>query len=258
MSGVRLAIRQLRYENRALWRNSASAFFTFVFPLMFLVIFTLIFGNDDITGPGGRETTAATFYTGAIAAFSIVNACYTTLAMNVAISRDRGQLKRIRGTPLPPWAFLAGKIGITVLVAILLVAIVTAFGWLFYDVSVPTNTLPGLVLALVVGAAAFAALGLAITSFVRNEDAAPAVVNATILPLLFISDVFIPLDSAPGWLGTVASIFPVRPLAESMHTAFNPFTEGAAIDVRNLLVMAAWGVFGILVSMRYFRWEPRR
>jgi ABC-2 type transport system permease protein len=258
MTTLVLGFRQARYEMLAFWRNPAAAFFTFVFPLMFLVIFTLIFGNDDITGPGGRETTAATFYTGAIAAFSIVNACYTTLAMNVAISRDRGQLKRIRGTPLPPWAFLAGKIGITVLVAILLVAIVTAFGWLFYDVSVPTNTLPGLVLALVVGAAAFAALGLAITSFVRNEDAAPAVVNATILPLLFISDVFIPLDSAPGWLGTVASIFPVRPLAESMHTAFNPFTEGAAIDVRNLLVMAAWGVFGILVSMRYFRWEPRR
>ncbi|MEZ4501396.1 MAG: ABC transporter permease [Dehalococcoidia bacterium] len=258
MSNVRMVLRQLRYENVALRRNTAAAFFTFIFPLMFLVIFTLVFGNDDITGPGGRTTTAATFYTGAIAAFSIVNACYTTLAMNVAISRDRGQLKRIRGTPLPPWAFITAKILNTVLVAVLLVVIVTVFGWLFYDVSVPTNTLPGLVLALVVGAAAFAALGLAITGFVRNEDAAPAIVNATILPLLFISDVFIPLDSAPGWLGTVASIFPVRPLAESMHTAFNPFTEGAAVDVRNLLVMAAWGAVGVVASMRFFRWEPRR
>ena len=258
MTGVRLALRQLRYENRALWRNSASAFFTFVFPLMFLVIFTLVFGNDDFTGPDGATTTAATFYVGAIVAFSIVNACYTTLAMNVAISRDRGQLKRIRGTPLPAWAFLAGKIGISVLVAVLLVAIVIAFGWIFYDVEMPVSTLPGLLLALLVGSASFAALGLAITGFIANEDAAPAVVNASILPLLFISDVFLPLDSAPAWLETVANIFPVRHLASSMHAAFNPFTEGTAIDVVDLLVMLAWGAFGVLIATRYFRWEPRR
>ena len=101
MSGLRVALRQLRYEQRSFRRNPPAAFFTVVFPLMFLVIFNLLFGDDPIDVAGG-VTSASTFYVPAIAALSIISACYTNVAMSVSITHDRGVLKRLRGTPCPP------------------------------------------------------------------------------------------------------------------------------------------------------------
>ncbi len=256
MSAVALAIRQVRYENRAFWRNPAAAFFTFAFPLIFLAIFNLLFGNEELKVPGGTTNTS-TFYVPAIAVFSVVNACYTGLAMSVSLARDQGLLKRTRGTPLPAWAFLFGRVAHMTLVAVLLVAIVTAAGALFYDVDVPTRTMPAVVVALVVGAAAFSSVGLAVTAFIPNADAAPAVINAVVFPLLFISDIFIPPGNAPDWLATVADLFPVKHLSLALQTAFNPFETGAGFEPAHLAVIAAWGVGALLVSMRYFSWEPR-
>lgn len=257
MRGLRLALRQVSFENRSLRRNPASLFFTLVFPLIFLVIFTLIFGNSEIRVEGGT-TTAATFYVASIVAFSVINACYTSVAMNVAFAREAGQLKRLRGTPLPPWAMLAGKIGHAVLVGFMLVIVVSAFGRVFYDVDLPTRTLPAAILALAVGSAAFAAIGLAVASFIPNADAAPAVVNGIILPLLFISDVFIPSNQGPAWLKTVANLFPVRHLSMAMQTAFNPFEQGSGFEFGDLAVVAAWGLGAAFFASRYFRWEVRR
>ena len=102
MNAFALALRQVKYENTAFWRNPVAAFFTFVFPLMFLVIFNLLFGNDKLELPGGTAHTS-TFYVPAIAALSVISACYTNVAISVALSRDQGLLKRTRGTPLPAW-----------------------------------------------------------------------------------------------------------------------------------------------------------
>ncbi|HEX4935069.1 MAG TPA: ABC transporter permease, partial [Gemmatimonadaceae bacterium] len=201
---MRLAVRQLRYENLAFWRNPPAAFFTFAFPLIFLVIFNLVFGDERIEVDGGT-TRASTFFVGGIAALSVVNGCFTGLAMSLAFLRDEGVLKRVRGTPLPAWAYLAGRIGFNVLLTVALIVIVISAGALFYDVDVPTSTLPAFLVTVAVGSAAFAALAFAINGFIPNAEAAPAVVNATALPLLFISDVFIRSDDAPGWLGAVAS-----------------------------------------------------
>jgi len=257
MNGMRLAVRQLRYENLAFWRNPAAAFFTFFFPLIFLVIFNLVFGNGTIEVAGGT-TKASTFFVAGIAALAVVNGCFTGLAMGLAFARDEGILKRTRGTPLPAWAFLAGRIGFNALVTVLLVVIVIGFGALFYGVSVPTTTMPAFVVTLAVGSAAFAALAFALNGFIPNADAAPAVVNATVLPLLFISDVFIPSDGAPDWLNALAAFFPVSHLSEALQVAVNPFESGSGFRLGDLAVMAAWGVFGLLVALRYFSWEPRR
>jgi len=246
MSGIGLALRQVRYENRAFWRNPAAAFFTFVFPLMFMVIFNVLIGR------GSGE--ASRFFTPAIIVFAVITATYTNLAMSVTIARDEGILKRIRGTPLPAWAYLAGRILHSVVIALLLVIIVAAFGAVFYGVKVPWTHLPELVLTLVLGAATFCALGLALTAFVPNADAAPAVVNATVLPLLFISNVFIPLEGAPAWIDAVSSVFPVRHFADAMLDVY----AGNGFAWSDLGVMAAWGVAGILVALRFFSWEPRR
>jgi ABC-2 type transport system permease protein len=257
VSSVSLVLNQARYANRSFWRNPAAAFFTFVFPLMFLVIFNLVFGNEDIDVPGGTVDTS-TFYVPGILALAVINACFTGLSQIVTNARDLGVLKRLRGTPMPPFAYLAGRIVQSIWVMAILVVLVIGFGVVFYGVDVPTDRLGALAIALVFGAAAFCALGLAITGLIPNADAGPAVVNATILPLLFISNVFIPTENAPDWLNEVASIFPVVHLANALHAVFSPFETGSGIEVKDLVVLAAWCAIGILAALRFFTWEPRK
>jgi ABC-2 type transport system permease protein len=257
MNMVALTLREARYDMRAFWRNPAAAFFTFVFPLMFLVIFNLVFGDETLDVEGG-EIDTSTFYVPAIVALSVISACYTNIAIGIAFARDRGILKRVRGTPLPALSFLLGRILQATLVAIILVAIVLALGVLFYGVDLPGKQFPAFCVTLIVGAATFCALGLAVTAMIPNADAAPAVVNASILPLLFISNVFIPTENAPQWLNDFASIFPVAHFASALHSTFNPFETGTGFDIKALAVIAAWGVLGIVLAARFFSWEPRR
>ncbi len=257
MSALRLLLRQVKYENRAFWRNPAAAFFTVVFPLMFLVISNLIFGNTQIEIHGGAAD-QSTFYVPAIAAFAVISACYTNIAMMVSGARDRGMLKRTRGTPLAPWVFLGGRIIHATLIALLLSALITVFGALFYGVDIPSNTMPALLVTLAIGAASFCALGLAMSALVPNADAAPAVVNASVLPLFFISNVFIRLSDAPGWLLVIGDIFPVRHFSEALQAVYNPYQSGAGFhEPWRLAIIAAWGIVGLLVSMKFFSWEPR-
>ncbi len=256
MTDLGRAALQVRYTNTAFWRNPARAFFTIVFPLMFLVIFTLIFGSGTVTVAGGTRVAVATFYIPAIAAFSVITACYTNIAMSLAFTRDAGVLKRTRGTPLPAWVFLFGRIVHAVLVAFLLVALCAGFGALFYHASLPTHTLPAFLLTLTLGAATFCALGLAVTAAIPNADAAPAVVNASILPLLFVSNVFIPLQNPPTWLDLLSKIFPVRHFADAMVQSFIS-GAGAGVNGNDLVILAAWGLGGLLLAVRTFSWEPR-
>ena len=255
MSGAGLTIRQVRYTNKAFWRNPASAFFTFAFPLMFLVIFTALLGNGQLS-IGGKEVQQSTYYVAAMAAFSVITACYTNIAIAVSFQRDAGVLKRTQGTPLPGWSYLSGRVIHAVLIAIILVVLCAAFGAAFYAASIPSGTtLARFVVVLLVGAASFAALGLAVTAAIPNADAAPALVNATILPLLFLSGIFIPLgDDAPTWMVWVARIFPVKHFADGMQSGF----IGLRFTWTDVLIVAAWGVAGLVLAARSFSWEPRR
>ena len=255
MTDVGLALRQVRYENRAFWRNPAAAFFTFAFPLLFMVIFNVIFAETGGAAPGAR---ASDFFTPAIIVFAVITATYTNIAMTVSIARDSGVLKRIRGTPLPAMAYLFGRIAHAVLVALLLVAIVAAFGAIAYDVSFPWEHIGALTLTLAVAAASFCALGLAVSALMPSADAAPAIVNATILPLLFISNVFIRLEDPSAWMDLLAGFFPVRHFADAMLAIYSPAMAGGSFDPLDLAVMGAWGVAGVLFSLRFFSWEPRR
>ena len=256
MSTLALALRQVRYEDLAFRRNPISAFFTVVFPLIFLVIFNLLFGNEQISFEGGTAR-ASTFFIPAIAALALISACYTNLAIMISVHRGDGLLKRFRGSPLPTWAYLLGRIIHVTLVALAMVAVVVAAGWLFYGVDVPTNTLPAFVLTLVLGAAVFCALGMAVSGLIPNADAAPAVTNGTILPLMFISDIFLRLDDAPRWLELAGDLFPVKHLSLALQTAFDPFEQGYGFEPLHLAVMAAWGLGATVVALRFFSWEPR-
>ena len=257
MSAISLTLKQTRYVNKAFWRNPPAAFFTVAFPLMFLVIFNLLFGNDELPVPGGRAT-MSNFYVPAIIAFAVISASFSYIAMGIAFSRDEGVLKRIRGTPLPPSSYMAARVLHSILIALLLTAVATIAGALFYDVDVPTTTMPAVLVTVLLGAGAFCALGLAMTAVIPNAEAAPAVVNGTILPLLFISDIYIPDNDAPEWLRTFASFFPVKHFSEALQEPFSPFATGSAFAWGHLAVIAIWGVLGIGLAIRYFSWEPRR
>jgi ABC-2 type transport system permease protein len=256
MSDLAQALRVVRFTNKAFWRNPANAFFTFAFPLMFLVIFTALFGTDTVR-VAGREISTSTFYVGAIATFSIITATYTNLAINISFTRDLGVLKRIRGTPIASWSFMVGRILHAILVTLLLVAIVVAFGALFYDAEVPTDTLPAFLVTMAVGAASFSALGLAITTVIPNADASPAIVNASILPLLFLSGIFIPILDPDAWYVTLAKVFPVYHFAKAMESAYFS-VSGSGFEGGHLLIMGAWGLGGAIVASLFFSWEPRR
>ncbi len=256
MNSLTLALRQVAYTNKAFWRNPASAFFTFAFPLMFLVIFTAIFGSGQVTTASGVTVSTSTFYVPAIAAFSVITACYTNIAIGLSFTRDTGVLKRIHGTPLPAWAYLAGRIIHAVLMALLLVAFCAAFGAVAYHATLPSSGLPAFLLTLIVGAASFCALGIALTAFIPNADAAPAVVNASILPLLFISNVFIPLQNPPAWMDALSNIFPIRHFADALVGSFLA-VHGSGIQGSDLVVVGVWGIAGLVIGVRFFSWEPR-
>jgi ABC-2 type transport system permease protein len=255
MSTTALAARQVRYVNKAFWRNPASAFFTFAFPLMFLVIFTALLGHFRVT-VAGRIINSSTYYVASMAAFAVISACYNNIAISVSFQRDAGILKRTNGTPLPGVAFLGARIVHAVLVAILLVIITAAFGVAFYSASVPSGlSLLQFVIMVLVGAAAFCALGFAITAAIPNADASAAIVNATILPLLFLSGIFIPFGPrTPSWILWIARIFPVKHFADGMQAGF----IGTSFHWTDVLIVAAWGLAGLLIAVRYFSWEPRR
>ncbi len=254
MTVVTLTFSQFRYVNKAFWRNPSRAFFTFAFPLMFLVIFTALLGNGTVH-IGAMAVKASTYYVAAMASFGVITACYSNIAMTLAFQRDNGILKRIDGSPLPSSSFLGSRVLHALFVAVLLVAITAGFGRAFYGAELPNGVLLlRFLLMLVVGAMAFCALGLAVTAAIPNADAAPAIVNASILPLLFLSGIFIPFgNDTPTWIMWIARIFPVRHFAAGMQAGF----IGTAFDWTDVIVVAAWGVAGLVLAIRFFSWEPR-
>ncbi|HSH62209.1 MAG TPA: ABC transporter permease [Acidimicrobiales bacterium] len=255
MTTARLVWHQYRYDQRTFWREPAAVFFTVALPLIFLFIFVSIFGNEPIEA-GGREIPGSTYYVPGIVALAIISATTVNLAITITGLRERGTLKRLRSTPLPPWVFMAGRLLTALAVSVLMVVLVTLLGRLVYGVAVPTRTLPGLVLTVVIGTAACCCLGFALTAIIPSENAAPAVTNALVLPLYFFSGIFIPNEDIPRGMQIVGDLFPVKHLFQALLAAFNPLTKGAGIEGVHLLVLAAWGLVGLVVATRTFRWSP--
>jgi len=253
MTAATLTLSQMRYVNKAFWRNPASAFFTFAFPLMFLVIFTALLGGGQVR-VGGHLVHQSTYYVAAMASFAVITACYNNIAIGLTFQRDAGVLKRTNGTPMPAVVFLTARVLHALVVAVLLVALTATFGKVAYHAELPSGlTLVRFLVMLVVGAATFCALGFAVTAIVPNADAAAPIVNATILPLLFLSGIFIPLgDNAPAWITWTARIFPVKHFADGLQAGF----LGTTFHWTDVIVVAAWGLAGLVAAARFFTWEP--
>ena len=235
-------------------RNPAGAFFTVILPLIFLVIFTSMFGNETMSN-GVR---LATLYVPGILSLAIISATTVNLAITMTSRRERGMLKRVRGTPIPSWIFIASQALTGLTISALMTVVIIAIGRLAYDVTLNLDSVPALLITIVIGAASFSALGLALTAVCPSEEAAPAVTNAIMLPLYFISDVFIPGDQVPDSISTIASLFPVQHMSRAMQASFDPFVEGTPWPWEHWLVIGAWGVAGTIVAATSFRWTPRR
>ncbi|MET0565093.1 MAG: ABC transporter permease [Acidimicrobiia bacterium] len=250
---VSLVWQQFLYQNKVFWRTPIAAFFTIVFPLMLLVLFTAIFGNEEIEGLG---ITTAQYFTPGLAVFAAVSATYTNLAIGTAIARDNGILKRIRGAPIPPWGYIAGRVVSSVYLAFLAMALMMAVGVVFYGVQIIARTLPAALLTFVVGVSCFAALGMLVAAISPNGDATPAITNATLLPVAFISNIFFPIENPPRWMEIAGNFFPLKAFAEAFRDAFDPTLTGSQFHWPQIGYLLLWGVVAGLLAIRFFRWEP--
>jgi ABC-2 type transport system permease protein len=241
MSDVALAWQQFRLERKMFWRNPSAAFFNFLLPLLLLVLIAAAFAGDDdeleVLVPG-------------VAGMGVLATTFTALAFNLTYLRDEGILKRIRGTPMPPGAYLAGLIGSSALNAFIQVAIVVAIGNLVYGVDWPRD--PALLLLFtVLGLVCFAALGVAFAHAIPNEEAAPAYTNAVFLPLIFISGVFYSADELPVALEVIAEALPLKHLIDGLSLAI---VGGSGDAATAAAVVGAWAILGIVLAVRLFRW----
>jgi ABC-2 type transport system permease protein len=254
VNGLALVGHQFRYDQKAFWRNPASVFFTVMFPVVLLLIFATVFGDKTVDVEGGIKTTA--YYVPAIITLAVISATMQSLAMSLVIAREDGRLKRGRSTPMPAWVFIAGRVGNSIVTALLMLILIAALGRLLYGVDIPWSELPAILITLAVGAAAFSCLGIALTAAIPSQDAAAPIVNALLLPLYFLSGIFIPDDELPSGVISFANHFPIRDFFQAFLHAYLPGPD-SGLDWGNLAVVGIWGVAGLLLAVRFFRWSPR-
>jgi ABC-2 type transport system permease protein len=254
-STLRLVAVQTRYQLISFWRIPVAVFFTLGLPLIMLVLFNALFGDGVFSTPDG-DLSAQQFYTGGLAAFTAVSATFTNLANMVPIRRDEGVLKRWRGTPLPTWIYIAGFIASAVIIAFVGVVFMLTLGVVVYDLEIEAAKMPAAFVTFLVGVGSFAALGMALAAVVKTASSASAAANAIILPLAFVSNIFIQVDNAPRWIEVLGEIFPLKAFAEAFQDCFTPFVEAPAFDWASLAFIAAWGVFGLVIALTRFSWEP--
>jgi ABC-2 type transport system permease protein len=241
------AWRQFRLERRMFWRNPTAAFFGFLLPLLLLAMFGAVFSGQqadlDVIVPG-------------IAGMSVMSSTFVSLAYNLTFLRERGILKRLRGTPLASSAYLAGIAANAVTNSVLQVGVVLVAGRLFFGIPWPGDWL-ALLVFLAAGVICFAALGVALSHAIPNSESAPAYVNAVFLPMIMLAGVFYDEQNAPAVLRDLAAVMPLKHLIDGLSGAI-VHGEGLATHGVALLALALWTAVGVLLAVRGFSWESRR
>jgi ABC-2 type transport system permease protein len=242
-----LAWRQYRLERKLFWRNPSAAFFNFLLPLLFLGFFGAIFHSKqhelNIIVPG-------------IAGMSVMSTTFTALAYNMTFLRERGVLKRIRGTPMPGISYLLGIAGNAITNTALQIAIITVAGRVFFGTGWPHGWFE-LVVFVAAGVLCFASLGVAFSHAIPNFESTPAYVNAVFLPVIFVSGVFFDQAHTPGFMKGIAEALPLYHVIAGVSGAMVKGTS-LGTNISHLGVIAAWAVLGIALAVRGFSWEARR
>jgi ABC-2 type transport system permease protein len=250
---VALVAHQARYDLIGLLRNRQARFFTLILPLLFLVIFVSVFGNNTV---GPNHVKVSTYYVPGISALAIIAGSFVNLVITITAQRESGVLKRRRATPVPAWVLIAGRTVTAMSSSLVVMTVLLAVGRVAYGVTLPTSTIPAVAVTAIVGSATFCVLGFALSTAIDSEDSAQPVVQAIMLPLYFISGVFIPNPNLPSWLQHVAKVFPVEHLANALHHAYDPAVQGAGFVWSDLAVLGLWAAFGLVVALRRFAWAP--
>jgi ABC-2 type transport system permease protein len=247
---TRLFFHELRAQQRVYWRNREAAFFTFLLPIVFLVLLGSVYGDGTIDG-----VDASTFLVAGMIGYGVAATAFAGLSISMVVRRESGVLKRIRGTPLPPGLYLAAVIGSTMVVIGLQVLIQMLIGRYGLDAGWPQSPLSFAVL-VVLGATSFAALGLALTGLVRSAQGSSAVVNAIYLPMTFISGAFFSPNDLPDFLKAISDVLP---LTYFLRLARSLYVEGDTLGSHGgwVIALALWGIVGLAAAVRFFAWEPR-
>ncbi len=242
----RVLMGQLGYQLRLLSRTPRATFSAFLLPVLLLVAFHLL-----------RSNSGSASLVGGIVAFGVIMTGYATHAGAVVAARERGVLKRLRGSPLPPWAYFAGSIIATTALCLLSAAVTLLVARLL-GMPVRLAESPALLAVVLLGALSWAALGTAVAAFIPDAGSAGPLLSATYLPVVFVSGVFVPIAAEPGWLATVARWLPAEPFIHALSTALQAGgSRVAAPPAGDLLNCALWAAVGLCVALRHFRWEPR-
>jgi ABC-2 type transport system permease protein len=255
--GALLLLRQTRYGLVGFQRDPRAVVFSVAMPIVLLVLFGSVIGNDNQTTTVAGFTIATdAYFTAGIAAYSIMLIGTSSLLISLVTARQSGRLKRYRGTPMPSWVFLAAQILQTMVTIALLVGLLLAIGVLAYGIEIDAAGVFTFALYAVVGAATMCALGLALCRVATTVDVASSVGPFGTVILGFVSGVFIPVKELPTWLVDVGRVFPLAHLAEGLQRALSPAASSTGIDGTNLAVLALWGIGALIVAIRTFRWEP--
>jgi ABC-2 type transport system permease protein len=252
--GLLLALGQVRYQLLLLVRGPLGFFVTLVVPVLLLVCLNLLMPQSLAGVPDGMRYTQ--FLTPAISAFALLAAGYVNTLTGVVLAREEGILKRLRGTPLPRWAYLVGRLGSVLTTAVASVTVIIAIAVVFFDVTLVWHAFGYFVGAASLGIVTFFLLGVAVSTAVPTSDSALPVAYGTMLPLAFVSDVFFSSSHAPGWLQDLTSVLPVAPAARAMEAAFDPSTTSWPMPATGLLATLGWCAAAILVIATAFREAP--
>ena len=240
---------ELRMQQLVFWRNRESAVFIFVFPPMLFLLLGAVYDGEIDGFPAVDRLLVG------ILGYGCANTALAGLAITLVIRREGGILKRLRATPLPPAVYLAAVLVSTLVVFCLQMAVTVLLGVLLYDANGPESW-PALIPVLLLGAAAFAGLGLGLASLIRSAEGASAVVNLVVLPMAFLSGSFGSTGDYPDVLQAVADVLPLTYLIDLVQAAYL-HGDSLAQDTRAVAIVVAWGLAGLAVAARRFGWEPR-
>jgi ABC-2 type transport system permease protein len=251
-------------ELKMYFREKEAVFFSFAFPIMMLAMFSVIFSDSFKDGRNDGVNAARFFLPGMVSA-GVMLTSFQSMALSVSAERDDGSLKRLRATPIPPASYFLGKVGLVGITSLAQFALLLAIARVAFGVQLPTDPEAWGTFAwvFVMGVACGTVLGIAYSSLATSARSAGAVVIAPMLILQFISGVYFAFTDLPDWLKQVASLFPLKWIAQGMRSVFFPGdwqTQEMASTWehgRTALVIGAWLVAGVLLCARTFRWTKR-
>lgn len=243
---------------RVMIRSPQTVFLVAALPVLYLMVIGAIFDGEEVNDVPGRSgrLSVSVIMTASVVVIGVVSATFQNLTMALVQDREHGLLKRLRGTPLPTWVFLAAHVLTVLLVSVALAVLVAGCGALAFDVALPGRRTPAALVTIVVGALSCGLLALPFSVLVRRAAAALPMAFGVSLGLFFLSGNFFPGKALPEPVTAVANCFPVRHFFIAMLTAFDPHTTGAGFEWAHLAVLGGWAAAGALLALRWFRWAP--